>query len=191
MVACLERSASCVRALQVTWSPARLIILSAPSGAGKSSLARALIASIDGLEVSVSHTTRLARDEERDGVDYFFLDRPEFDQMVDAGKFLEYAEVFGHLYGTSRDAVDISLASGCSVILDIDWQGARKVRAKMPDVLSIFILPPSLDALENRLVNRGQDNNETIQRRMQDAVSEISHCLEFDHIGTCRYGSIN
>ena len=161
---------------------ARLIILSAPSGAGKSTLAKTLVESMDSLEVSVSHTTRSAREGEQDGVDYFFVDRSEFEQMIHAGKFLECAEVFDHLYGTSRDAVNATLASGYSVILDIDWQGARKVRTAMPDALSVFILPPSLDALEKRLVDRGQDSSQAIQRRMQDAVSEISHCLEFDYI---------
>ena len=102
--------------------------------------------------------------------------------MIDTGRFLEYAEVFDHLYGTSRDSVNATLADGHCVILDIDWQGARKVRTAMPDALSIFILPPSLDVLEKRLIERGQDNSESIQRRMQDAVSEISHRLEFDHI---------
>ena len=166
----------------MTGSPARLIILSAPSGAGKTSLARALAESTANVGVSVSHTTRPAREDERDGKDYFFVSRAVFEQMICAGEFLEHAHVFDHLYGTARTPVEAALAAGQSIVLDIDWQGARKVRAVMPEALSVFILPPSLNDLEQRLLDRGQDTSEVIRRRMQDAVSEIDHYLEFDYV---------
>jgi guanylate kinase len=166
----------------MTGSPARLVIVSAPSGAGKTSLAKALAESTTDVGVSVSHTTRPARDGEHDGVDYFFVSRAVFERMIRADEFLEHAYVFDHLYGTARIPVETALAAGQSVVLDIDWQGARKVRAVMPEVLSVFILPPSLDDLEQRLVDRGQDTKEVIRRRMQDAISEIGHYREFDHV---------
>ena len=166
----------------MTESRARVVIVSAPSGAGKSSLARALTETTPDVGVSVSHTTRPARDGERDGVDYFFVSRAMFERMIHAGEFLEHAHVFDHLYGTARTPVEIALAAGQSIVLDIDWQGARKVRAVMPEALSVFILPPSLDDLEQRLVDRGQDTTEVIRRRMQDAVSEIGHYPEFDYV---------
>ena len=168
--------------LLMTGSPARLIILSAPSGAGKTSLARGLAESTANVGLSVSHTTRPARKGERNGKDYFFVSRAVFKQMIRNGEFLEHANVFDHLYGTTRTPVEAALAAGQSIVLDIDWQGARKVRAVMPDALSVFILPPSLDDLEQRLVDRGQDTSEVIRRRMQDAVSEIGHYPEFDYV---------
>jgi len=166
----------------MTGSPARLIILSAPSGAGKTSLARALAESTANVGVSVSHTTRPAREDERDGKDYFFVSRAVFKRMIRDGEFLEHANVFDHLYGTARTPVEAAVAAGQSIVLDIDWQGARKVRAVMPEALSVFILPPSLNDLEQRLLNRGQDTSEVIRRRMQDAVSEIDHYPEFDYV---------
>ena len=162
--------------------PARLVIVSAPSGAGKTSLARALAESTANVGVSVSHTTRPTRVGEREGMDYFFVSRTVFEQMILAGEFLEHAHVFDHLYGTARTPVEAALAAGQSIVLDIDWQGARKVRAVMPEALSVFILPPSLDDLEQRLVDRGQDTSKVIRRRMQDAVSEIGHYPEFDYV---------
>ena len=168
--------------LHMTGPPARLVIVSAPSGAGKTSLARALAESTADVSVSVSHTTRPARDGERDGIDYFFVSRAVFDRMIRAGEFLEHAHVFDHFYGTARTPVETALAAGQSIVLDIDWQGARKVRAVMSEALSVFILPPSLDDLKQRLVDRGQDTNEVIRRRMQDAVSEIGHYQEFDYV---------
>jgi guanylate kinase len=132
--------------------------------------------------ISVSHTTRPARDGERDGKDYFFISRAVFEQKIRAGAFLEHAHVFDHFYGTAWTPVKVALAAGQSVVLDIDWQGARKVRAVMPEALSVFILPPSLDDLEQRLVDRGQDSSEVICRRMQDAISEIGHYPEFDYV---------
>ena len=166
----------------MTGPPARLVIVSAPSGAGKTTLARALAESTADVGVSVSHTTRPARDGERDGMDYFFVSRAVFERMIRAGEFLEHAHVFDHLYGTARTPVEAALAAGQSIVLDIDWQGARKVRAVMPEALSVFILPPSLDDLEQRLVDRGQGTSEAIRRRMQDAVSEIGHYPEFDYV---------
>ena len=162
--------------------PGRLVIVSAPSGAGKTSLARALAESTANVGVSVSHTTRPAREGERDGKDYFFVSRAVFKRMIRDGEFLEHANVFDHLYGTARIPVEAAVAAGQSIVLDIDWQGARKVRAVMPEALSVFILPPSLGELEQRLVDRGQDTSEVIRRRMQDAVSEISHYPEFDYV---------
>ena len=166
----------------MTGPPARLVIVSAPSGAGKTSLARALAEATADVGISVSHTTRPARDGENDGKDYFFISRAVFERMIRAGEFLEHAHVFDHLYGTARTPVEAALAAGQSIVLDIDWQGARKVRAVMPEALSVFILPPSLGELEQRLVDRGQDTSEVIRRRMQDAVSEISHYPEFDYV---------
>ena len=166
----------------MTGPPARLVIVSAPSGAGKTTLARALAESTADVGVSVSHTTRPARDGERDGTDYFFVSRAAFERMICAGEFLEHAHVFDHLYGTARTPVEAALAAGQSIVLDIDWQGARKVRAVMPEALSVFILPPSLDDLEQRLVDRGQDTSEVIRRRMLDAAGEIGHYPEFDYV---------
>jgi len=161
--------------------PGKLMILSAPSGAGKSSLARALVEAVPGTVISVSHTTRAPRPGERDGVDYFFVDRANFEAMVRAGRFLEHAQVFDNFYGTSRDAIEAELYRGHNVLLDIDWQGARRIRDQMPEAVSVFILPPSRRALEDRLRSRGQDSEEVIRRRMRDAVSEMSHAPEFQY----------
>jgi guanylate kinase len=160
----------------------RLIILAAPSGAGKTSLANALVEGDPDLEFSVSHTTRAPRPGEKHGVHYYFVSREEFDAMVQLGQFLEHATVFGNSYGTSRAAVENMLALGKSVLLDIDWQGARSIKTRLPQAVSIFILPPSRAALRERLVKRGQDSMEVIERRMREATSEISHYPEFDHI---------
>lgn len=159
-----------------------LFIFSAPSGAGKSSLAKALVESSPDIAVSVSHTTRDARPGEEHGIDYFFVSTDEFRDMVEAGAFLEHAQVFDNFYGTSRKAVEDLLEQGKHVILDIDWQGARAIKAKMRDACGIFILPPSREELENRLRGRGQDSEEVIARRMRDAVSEMSHYNEFDYV---------
>ncbi|NOZ37799.1 MAG: guanylate kinase [Gammaproteobacteria bacterium] len=161
---------------------ATLYIFSAPSGAGKTSLVKALLADMDGIEVSVSHTTRAMRPGEQDGVDYHFISRDEFECMVEAGAFLEHARVFDNFYGTARSSIETRLAAGADVILEIDWQGARQVRAWKADALGVFILPPSRQELEERLRGRGQDNEETIARRMRDAVSEMSHYTEFDYL---------
>jgi guanylate kinase len=160
-----------------------LYIISAPSGAGKSSLLRALLdASGDELALSVSHTTRAPRPGEVNGQDYHFVDAGTFRDMIASGDFLEYAEVFDNLYGTSRGGVQVQLAAGQDVILEIDWQGARQVRQLMPACIGIFILPPSREALRERLHNRGQDNATVIERRMRDAVSEMSHYDEYDYL---------
>jgi guanylate kinase len=160
----------------------KLIILAAPSGAGKTSLANALVEGDPNLEFSVSHTTRAPRPGEKHGVHYYFVGRGEFDTMVQLGQFLEHATVFGNSYGTSLAAVESVLARGKSVLLDIDWQGARSIKARMPRAVSVFILPPSRAALRERLVKRGQDSMEVIERRMREATSEMSHYPEFDHL---------
>lgn len=132
--------------------------------------------------MSVSHTTRLRRSGEVHGEDYFFVEKPEFLQMVDEGVFLEYAQVYGNYYGTSRLAVEDSLAKGLNVLLDIDWQGARAVRQQMPNAISISVLPPSIDELERRLRSRGSDSEDVIRSRMRQAIDEMQHCKEADFV---------
>jgi len=160
----------------------RIFVLAAPSGGGKTSLIRALIERDRRLGPSVSHTTRAARPGERHGEHYYFVDEREFRSLVDEDAFLEYALVFGDYKGTSKREVENRTAAGCDVLLDIDWQGARQVRESMPDSRSIFILPPSLETLKERLARRGQDSPEVIERRMGKARSEISHWDEFDFV---------
>jgi len=160
----------------------KLIIISAPSGAGKTSLARALIASNDNIMMSISHTTRPKRAGEEEGKDYFYVSQKSFLSMVSDGVFLEYAEVYGNFYGTSRLAVEEMLEQGKHVLLDIDWQGARKVRELMPDAISISVLPPSVDELERRLRSRGSDSESVISSRMEQAHDEMAHCRESDFI---------
>ncbi len=162
--------------------PGNLFILSAPSGAGKSSLAKALMEAEPRLAVSVSHTTRAPRPGEQHGLHYYFVDKPTFEAMIAAGEFVEHARVFDNLYGTSRRALEDLLAQGKDVILDIDWQGARRIKGLMPQARTVFILPPSQAALEERLRKRGQDSDAVIARRMQEAVSEMSHYGEFDYV---------
>ncbi len=165
-----------------TQTAGTLYIVSAPSGAGKTSLVKALLARMDGIRVSVSHTTRPPRPGERDGVDYHFVDRADFERRVEAGDFLEHARVFDNFYGTSRSAVQAQLDAGDDVILEIDWQGARQVRRQFPEAVGVFILPPSLEALRERLTGRGQDPEAVIERRMRDAVSEMAHYDEYDFL---------
>jgi guanylate kinase len=160
----------------------RLYIVSAPSGAGKTSLVSALVAVEPGVVVSVSHTTRARRPGEVDGVNYHFVDRAQFGEMLAQGDFLEHATVFGNLYGTSRSGVLQALEGGLDVVLEIDWQGARQVRASIPGSVSIFILPPSLAALQARLEARRQDGPEVIRERMREAVAEMSHYDEADYV---------
>lgn len=160
----------------------RLIIVSAPSGAGKTSLVGALLTQDETLVVSVSHTTRAKRPKESDGVDYHFVDSRTFATMVDDGAFLEHAEVFGHRYGTSRHAVAEELARGHDVVLEIDWQGARMIRAEFPDTYDIFILPPSLTELAARLKARGEDDPDVISRRMNEAKKEMSHYDDYANL---------
>lgn len=159
-----------------------LYILSAPSGAGKTSLVKSLVSDLLFIRVSVSHTTRPMRPGEEDGVNYHFTARDRFQEMINQGEFLEFAEVFGNFYGTSQAWVQDTLAEGYDLILEIDWQGAQQIRRLMPEAKSIFILPPSQAALRERLQNRGQDNSDVIENRMRQAVSEMSHYVEFDYL---------
>ncbi|MDP9141598.1 MAG: guanylate kinase [Pseudomonadota bacterium] len=163
-----------------------LFIVSAPSGGGKTSLTRALIPVLEarGIEamISVSYTTRAPRHGEQDGVHYRFVDDARFLDMIAAGEFLEQAHVFGRRYGTGRERTTALLAQGIDVILDIDWQGARQVREQLPLAESIFILPPSLAALERRLRDRSQDDDATIAGRMREAQNEMSHYGEYDYL---------
>lgn len=163
-----------------------LYIVSAPSGGGKTSLTRALLPRLaqSGIEavISVSYTTRAPRPGEQEGVHYHFVDEATFVSMIDAGAFLEHAEVFGRRYGTGRQRTEQLLASGYDVILDIDWQGARQVRSRIPSAQGIFILPPSLSELERRLRARSQDDEATIARRMREARQEMSHYGEYDYV---------
>ena len=160
----------------------KLFIISAPSGAGKTSLARALIANSTDTKMSISHTTRQQRAGEVDGEDYFFISKQTFHSMVEEGTFLEYAEVYGNYYGTSRLSVEELLNAGNNVLLDIDWQGARRVREQMGEAISITVLPPSIIELERRLRYRGSDSEDVIQSRMRQAMDEMTHCKESDFI---------
>ncbi len=162
-------------------NPGHLYVISAPSGAGKTSLVKAVLAARPELAVSVSHTTRTPRPHELDGRDYHFLSPVRFKEMVTAGAFLEHAQVFDNYYGTGREQVLAKLAAGASVLLEIDWQGARQVRKAMPECESIFILPPSRATLEQRLSARGTDSEAVIARRLADAAADMSHCLEFNY----------
>jgi len=159
-----------------------LYIISAPSGAGKTSLVKALLEKLAGVSVSVSHTTRAARPGEQNGLDYHFVEKAEFERLVADGEFLEHAKVFDNYYGTRRATVLETLESGTDVILEIDWQGARQVYKAFPQAVRVFILPPGREALRQRLTGRGQDSEEVINRRMSDAVSEMSHYNEFDYL---------
>ncbi|RAT15787.1 MULTISPECIES: guanylate kinase [Lonsdalea] len=161
-----------------------LYIVSAPSGAGKSSLITALLKTqpLYDTQVSISHTTRDKRPGENHGEHYYFVPVDEFKRMIGNDEFLEYAEVFGNYYGTSRTAIEQVLSTGVDVFLDIDWQGAKQIRERMPSARSIFILPPSKKELERRLRGRGQDSEEVINRRMAQAIAEMSHYAEYDYL---------
>ena len=159
-----------------------LFIVSAPSGAGKTSLLAKLLEQTETLCLSISHTTRPIRPGEVDGVNYHFTDRTQFVRMVEQGRFLEHAEVFGNFYGTSADWVTTTLRGGKDVILEIDWQGAQQIRRLVPETISIFILPPSLPVLAERLRGRGQDGEDVIARRLAGARDEISHYGEYDYL---------
>jgi len=159
-----------------------LYVISAPSGAGKTSLVKALLGSLGQVAVSISHTTRAPRLGEQSGREYHFVDVSAFRALIEQGAFLEHAQVFDNYYGTSRASIQDQLASGLDVILEIDWQGARQVRETLPGCQSIFILPPSREALEARLTGRGQDSAEVIARRMRDAVNEMQHWPEYDYL---------
>lgn len=159
-----------------------LFVVSAPSGAGKTSLLRQLVPADERLVMSVSHATRAMRPGEEDGVHYHFVSVDRFEQLVEDGAFLEHARVFDNYYGTSEAAVREPLADGLDVVLEIDWQGARQVRRRFAEAVSVFIAPPSITALRERLSGRGQDSREIVDRRMADARSELSHYPEYDYL---------
>ena len=159
-----------------------LFVVSAPSGAGKTSLVKALLERDRGLALSVSCTTRPPREGERDGVHYHFLDPEAFESAVSAGRFVEHAEVFGNLYGTREDDLRAHLDSGLDLILEIDWQGARQVRSRFPGVVGVFIAPPSLPELERRLRGRGTDGEEVIARRLAQAIEDLGHFADYDYL---------
>jgi len=160
----------------------RLYVVAAPSGAGKTSLVRALLDRVPCLRFSISFTTRRQRDNETDGRDYFFVAEDEFQRMAEAGEFLEHAEVFDNRYGTSKAHVADMLEAGRSVLLEIDWQGARQIRREAPEAVGIFILPPSVDELERRLRGRRTDSEAVIRRRLADALDDMRHWSEFDFV---------
>jgi len=161
---------------------AQLFILSAPSGAGKTSMVREACVRVDNLVVSVSHTTRGKRPKDRDGEDYHFVDEPTFHDMISQAAFLEHAQVFGNYYGTAQKSVEDLLKSGKDVLLEIDWQGADQVRRLMPEACGIFIVPPSREILESRLRGRASDSEEVIERRIADAVSDMRHFSNYDYL---------
>jgi guanylate kinase len=161
---------------------ANVYIVSAPSGSGKSTLLQNLLRSFQDLKFSVSHTTRQPRAGEQDGVHYFFTDKEKFRRMIDRGEFLEWAEYYGQLYGTSRAFVEDQVAAGVDVILDIDVQGARQVKTRIPEAISVFILPPSFDELERRLRSRRLESDEAIHRRLEIAKSEIPYYRDYNYI---------
>jgi len=161
---------------------AKLFVIAAPSGAGKTTIVKALVTRNPELKFSISYTTRQKRRTEVDGVDYLFVDVDEFERLKSKGELLEFAEVFDNFYATSRSQVEKHLSCGENVILEIDWQGARQVRTSMPECVTIFILPPSLEELERRLRDRRTDSPEVIERRLRDALSDMSHWDEFDYI---------
>ena len=162
--------------------PGTLFVVAAPSGAGKSSLVNAVLAREPGIALSISFTSRAPRPGERHAQHYHFVDRAHFEAMIAAGDFFEHALVHGDYKGTARQSVQPQLAAGKDVLLEIDWQGARQVREKVPDSVSVFILPPSREALQTRMRNRGQDSEETIARRLAAAREEMSHHDEFDYV---------
>jgi guanylate kinase len=162
--------------------PGRLFVIAAPSGAGKTSLVKALLASEAALRLSISHTTRKQRPTEADGREYHFVTVPQFQALIARGELLEHAQVFGNFYGTARAFVDAELRAGHDVVLEIDWQGAQQVRARMPGCISIFILPPSRQALAERLARRATDTADVIARRLADSVADMSHYREFGYV---------
>jgi guanylate kinase len=163
-------------------TPGNLFVVAAPSGAGKSSLVNALLELDSHLALSVSHTTRAPRGQEQHGREYWFIDEPTFRAMIDRGDFFEWAQVHGHLYGTSRKAIEERLMRGEDVVLEIDWQGAQQIKKLFPQAVTIFILPPSWAELEQRLKRRGEDKPEVIAKRMANARAEVSHAREFDFV---------
>ena len=166
----------------MSFAPARLFVIAAPSGAGKTTLVKALTTRNPDLRFSISYTTRPKRRNEAHGVDYLFVDKDEFDRLRAKGALLESAEVFDNFYGTSREQVDRHLGDGHHVVLEIDWQGAQQVRNAMPECVTVFILPPSRQELERRLRSRGTDTEAVIERRLRDALADMSHWDEFDYV---------
>ncbi|GMU44321.1 MAG: guanylate kinase [Xanthomonadales bacterium] len=166
----------------MTTAVGNLFVIAAPSGAGKTSLVRALVDADPLLQLSISHTTRAPRPGEIDGEHYHFTDVPSFERLIASERLLEHALVHGNHYGTGRDQVEMAFAQGRDVILEIDWQGARQIRQRFPDCVTIFILPPSRDSLYERLQKRGQDSAEVIARRIANARGEIEHATEFDYL---------
>lgn len=163
-------------------SVGNLFIVAAPSGGGKTSLVRKLICDLADIEVSISHTTRQKRPGEIDAADYFFVAEQEFFQMIQDEAFVEHAKVFDHFYGTSKAQIHQRLQAGIDVVLDIDWQGAQQIKRIFPDAVGIFVIPPSLDVLKQRLMTRKQDNDQVIRGRMLRAQDELSHYSEFDYL---------
>ncbi len=159
----------------------RLYVISAPSGAGKTSLVKALLAGEPRLRLSISHTTRTRRPTEVEGREYHFVSKPQFAELVKRGEFLEHAQVFDNNYGTSRAFVEAQLAQGHDVLLEIDWQGAQQARRAMPDCVSIFVLPPARQTLAERLARRATDTQDVIRRRLKDAAGDMAHYQEFDY----------
>jgi guanylate kinase len=159
-----------------------LFVVTAPSGAGKTTLVAALLAADANVQLSISYTTRQPRVGEVDGKDYHFVDRTEFERMINAGELLEFAEVYGNYYGTSQVWINEVIKNGRDILLEIDWQGAQQVRRLFPDAIGLFVLPPSLETLENRLRNRGKDSEEVIAKRMAVSRTECSHVDEFDFV---------
>lgn len=168
--------------LPQTSSSGRLFVVSAPSGAGKTSLLKALVEKVPNVEVSISHTTRPPRPNETEGTNYFFKTKAEFEALIKEEAFLEYANVFGYYYGTSRAWVEKNLRAGIDTLLEIDWQGAAQIAKLFPDAISIFILPPSTDILYERLIRRKQDAPPVIEKRLAEAGLEIAHCHTFDYL---------
>lgn len=166
----------------MTTSPGSLFIVAAPSGGGKTSLVKQLVTDLSAIQISTSHTTRDKRVGEADGVDYFFVSEAKFLEMIQQGEFIEHATVFNHFYGTSHQQILERLADGIDVVLDIDWQGAEQIKQMYPNATSIFILPPSLDVLEQRLLNRKRDAADIISDRMDRARDELSHYADFDYL---------
>ncbi len=159
-----------------------LYVVSAPSGAGKTSLLKQLISEVEQVKTSISHTTRTKRPGEKEAEDYYFVSVPEFKELIKKNEFFEHAEVFGNYYGTNKASIRSQLDLGIDVILEIDWQGARQIRQQLPESVSIFILPPSKQALRERLTKRGQDDEKVIEQRMQAAQAEMSHYSEYDFL---------
>ena len=159
-----------------------LYVIAAPSGTGKTTLVKALVDSLPKITVSISHTTRPKRPNEMHGINYYFIDKTEFERMIEQQDFLEFASIFDHYYGTSKRTVEETLAKGIDVILEIDWQGHQQIKHLFPDSIGIFILPPSMQDLQNRLIKRNQDDKIMIKRRLADAKEAVSHAQEFDYL---------